>query len=179
MVLGWLLQFVHVVVYVPRGDEPQGVGNLKGCGLHPSRPCSTTCTNWSSQPRTMKLTPVIFRNARTDCGHFHFSLAIGLAGWRRAWVLICQPKSSEAFSVELKAGTYRYEVVGRGENCDRRRRRIESSGKEQQFKAPFDGRRGVLLEGGMRALLAKSQRLACPHFDLTGVALFGAGECLR
>jgi hypothetical protein len=53
--------------------------------------------------------------------------------------LICQPKSSEAFSVELKAGTYRYEWLDAAKIAIAGAGRIESSGKEQQFKAPFDG----------------------------------------
>jgi len=53
--------------------------------------------------------------------------------------LIYQPKSSEAFSVELKAGTYRYEWFEAAKSAIAGTGRIELSGKEQQFKAPFDG----------------------------------------
>jgi hypothetical protein len=53
--------------------------------------------------------------------------------------LIYQPKSSEAFSVELKAGTYRYEWFDAEKSAIAGAGRLESSGKEQRFKAPFDG----------------------------------------
>lgn len=53
--------------------------------------------------------------------------------------LIYQPKAGEAFSVELKAGTYEFEWfnVAKGEEAGNGR--LDSSGGAQQFKAPFDG----------------------------------------
>jgi len=53
--------------------------------------------------------------------------------------LVYQPQASEAFSVELKSGVYRYEwfdpakgdAVGKGS--------VESSAQPQQFKAPIEG----------------------------------------
>jgi len=41
--------------------------------------------------------------------------------------------------VELKAGTYRYEWFDAAKSATAGTGRIELSGKEQQFKAPFDG----------------------------------------
>jgi hypothetical protein len=53
--------------------------------------------------------------------------------------LIYQPKSGEAFSVELKAGTYGYEWFNPAKGETANEGRIESRGKAQEFKAPFDG----------------------------------------
>jgi len=48
--------------------------------------------------------------------------------------------------VELKAGTYRYEWFDAAKSAIAGAGRIESSGKEQQFKAPFDGDAALYLK---------------------------------
>jgi hypothetical protein len=53
--------------------------------------------------------------------------------------LIYQPKAGEAFSVELKAGTYRYEWFDPGKGETTASGELQSSGVPRQFKAPFDG----------------------------------------
>jgi hypothetical protein len=52
--------------------------------------------------------------------------------------LVYQPKTGEAFSVELKAGTYRYEWFGPAKGAASSGS-IESAGGAQRFKAPIDG----------------------------------------
>ena len=53
--------------------------------------------------------------------------------------LIYQPKTGEAFSVELKAGTYQFEWFDPAKGASAGSGRIESTGGAQQFKAPFEG----------------------------------------
>ncbi|HKS37705.1 MAG TPA: hypothetical protein VJW76_10980, partial [Verrucomicrobiae bacterium] len=53
--------------------------------------------------------------------------------------LIYQPKAGEVFSVELKAGTYRYEWFDAAKGAAAANGRADSKGGAQQFKPPFDG----------------------------------------
>ena len=53
--------------------------------------------------------------------------------------LVYQPKRSAAFSVELKAGTYRYEWFDPGKGGAADSGSTESSGQTREFKAPFEG----------------------------------------
>ncbi|HEV8262861.1 MAG TPA: DUF6298 domain-containing protein, partial [Burkholderiales bacterium] len=53
--------------------------------------------------------------------------------------LIYQPSPGEAFSVEMKAGLYRYEWIDPATGEASGSGSIESSGQAQQFKAPFAG----------------------------------------
>lgn len=53
--------------------------------------------------------------------------------------LVYQPRPNEAFSLELKAGKYHYEWFNPASGASAGNGSIESSGKAQQFKAPFDG----------------------------------------
>jgi hypothetical protein len=52
--------------------------------------------------------------------------------------LVYQPKRGEAFSVELKAGTYRYEWFNPTKGTAAGSGRVESSGGARRFQAPFD-----------------------------------------
>lgn len=52
--------------------------------------------------------------------------------------LIYQPKPGEAFSVELKAGNYRYEWFNTANSATAGNGRIAAAGGNQDFKAPFD-----------------------------------------
>jgi hypothetical protein len=45
----------------------------------------------------------------------------------------------DGFSVELKAGTYRYEWFSPTQGARADTGRIEATGGRQQFKAPFEG----------------------------------------
>lgn len=53
--------------------------------------------------------------------------------------LIYQPKPDEAFSAELKAGTYFYEWIDPATGAAAESGSMESSGQAQQFKAPIEG----------------------------------------
>ena len=53
--------------------------------------------------------------------------------------LIYQPKSGDAFSVELKVGTYRYEWFNPAKGVAAGSGRITSAGGQQQVKPPFKG----------------------------------------
>jgi hypothetical protein len=53
--------------------------------------------------------------------------------------LIYKPRSGEGFSVELKAGRYRYEWFNPAKGAAAASGRIESSGRAQQFNVPFAG----------------------------------------
>jgi len=53
--------------------------------------------------------------------------------------LVYQPRAGEAFSVELKPGSYRFEWFNPSEGATAGEGRIESRGCAQQFKAPFAG----------------------------------------
>jgi Family of unknown function (DUF6298) len=53
--------------------------------------------------------------------------------------LIYQPKPGEAFSVEMKAGKYRYEWIDPATNVAAGNGSVESPGQAQQFTAPFGG----------------------------------------
>src|SRR5216684_4835696 len=92
---------------------------------------------------------------------FISSLAIGWAGWRCAWGFDLPTEVERSFFRGTESGDVSLRVVGRGENCDRRRRPHRVVRQGAAVHSALRWRRGVLLEGGMRALLAKSQRLAC------------------
>jgi hypothetical protein len=64
--------------------------------------------------------------------------------------LIYQPKSSEGFSVDLKAGTYQYEWFDPAKGNTGGSGRLESSGGAQQFKAPFEGDAVLYLKAGVQ-----------------------------
>jgi hypothetical protein len=53
--------------------------------------------------------------------------------------LVYQPINGETFSVQLSAGSYRYEWFDPGEGKEGGSGRIESAGQMQPFKAPFTG----------------------------------------
>lgn len=53
--------------------------------------------------------------------------------------LVYQPKQSAAFSVELNAGTYRYEWFDPANGVAAGSGSTESSGQTREFKAPFEG----------------------------------------
>jgi Family of unknown function (DUF6298) len=53
--------------------------------------------------------------------------------------LIYQPKAGETFSIDLKAGSYRYEWFNPSKGAEAESGELESSGDRQQFKASFDG----------------------------------------
>jgi hypothetical protein len=53
--------------------------------------------------------------------------------------LVYQPKSGEPFSVEIKAGTYRYEWINPSTAATADSGSMESPGQAQQFKTPFEG----------------------------------------
>jgi len=53
--------------------------------------------------------------------------------------LVYQPKKGEAFSVEVKAGTYCYEWFNPTEGALTDTGRLEAADGKQQFKAPFEG----------------------------------------
>ena len=53
--------------------------------------------------------------------------------------LIYQPKPGETFSVEMKAGKYRYEWIDPATNGAAGTGSVESPGQARQFKAPFEG----------------------------------------
>ena len=53
--------------------------------------------------------------------------------------LVYQPTAGEAFSVELKAATYRYEWFDPANGAAARSGSIEATGKVQPFRAPFEG----------------------------------------
>ncbi|MBI4474586.1 MAG: hypothetical protein HY646_18090, partial [Acidobacteria bacterium] len=53
--------------------------------------------------------------------------------------LIYQPKPSEAFTVELKAGAYLYEWINPATGAVVASGSVESPGQAHQFKAPFEG----------------------------------------
>jgi len=53
--------------------------------------------------------------------------------------LVYQPKAGEAFSVELKAGTYRYEWFDPAKGATASSGNVESSVQAREFKAPFVG----------------------------------------
>ena len=52
--------------------------------------------------------------------------------------LVYQPKPGESFSVELKAGTYRYEWFNPAKSACTDTGRLEATDGRQQFKAPFE-----------------------------------------
>src|SRR5262249_52625705 len=52
--------------------------------------------------------------------------------------LVYQPKAGEAFSVDLKAGIYRYEWFNPASGTPTGDGRVEALGGGQQFKAPFE-----------------------------------------
>jgi hypothetical protein len=60
--------------------------------------------------------------------------------------LVYQPKSDEAFSVELKAGTYRYEWFDLTKGAITDTGRLEAADGRQQFNAPFEGDAVLYLE---------------------------------
>lgn len=62
--------------------------------------------------------------------------------------LIYQPKPGEAFSVELRAGTYRYEWFDPAKGATAGDGRIKSSGGAQPFKPPFAGDAVLYLKAG-------------------------------
>jgi hypothetical protein len=51
--------------------------------------------------------------------------------------LVYEPHRGKGFSVELKAGTYRYEWFNPGKGAAAGGGRIRSSGGAERFKAPF------------------------------------------
>ncbi len=53
--------------------------------------------------------------------------------------LVYQPKADEGFSVEVKAGTYRYEWFNPTKDASSDAGRLEMTEGRQQFKAPFEG----------------------------------------
>ena len=53
--------------------------------------------------------------------------------------LVYQPKPGETFSVEMKAGKYRYEWINPATTAAAGTGFMESTGQAQQFKAPFEG----------------------------------------
>ena len=53
--------------------------------------------------------------------------------------LVYQPKSGENFSIELKAGTYRYEWFNPMKGAAADTGRLEATDDRQQFKSPFEG----------------------------------------
>ncbi len=53
--------------------------------------------------------------------------------------LIYQPQAGEAFSLELRAGTYRFEWFDPAKGAAAGIGRLESTGQAQHFKAPFEG----------------------------------------
>jgi len=53
--------------------------------------------------------------------------------------LVYQLKSGEGFSVELKAGAYRYEWFNPTTGTTADTGRVEAAESRQQFKAPFEG----------------------------------------
>jgi len=53
--------------------------------------------------------------------------------------LIYQPGSGEAFFVELKSGTYRYEWFDTAKGAAAESGRFDATNGKRQFKAPFDG----------------------------------------
>jgi len=60
--------------------------------------------------------------------------------------LVYQPKKGEAFSVEVKAGTYCYEWFNPTEGALTDTGRLEAADGKQQFKAPFEGDAVLYLE---------------------------------
>jgi hypothetical protein len=78
------------------------------------------------------------------------TIALSVATTPGAPYVIFQPNPGEAFSVELKAGAYRYrwltadkaEVAGEG--------RMESPGGKQEFKPPFAGKAVLELKADKR-----------------------------
>ena len=52
--------------------------------------------------------------------------------------LVYQPRDGEAFSVELKAGTYRYQWFNPASGMPAGEGRVEAQGGGQQFRAPFE-----------------------------------------
>jgi hypothetical protein len=52
--------------------------------------------------------------------------------------LVFQPKSGDAFSVELQAGAYRFEWFNANKGVDAGEGRLEAAGGSHEFKAPFD-----------------------------------------
>jgi len=53
--------------------------------------------------------------------------------------LVYQPKASEPFSVELKAGTYRYEWFDPAKGATTSSGKVQPADGQQPFKAPFAG----------------------------------------
>jgi hypothetical protein len=53
--------------------------------------------------------------------------------------LVYQPKAGEAFSVELKAGTYRFEWFDIIKGATASSGNVQAAGGGQQFKNPFEG----------------------------------------
>jgi hypothetical protein len=64
--------------------------------------------------------------------------------------LVYQPKAGEAFSVELKAGTYRYEWFDPAKDATSSSGSIESPGKAHQFRAPFEGDAVLYLQAQLK-----------------------------
>ena len=62
--------------------------------------------------------------------------------------LIYQPGSGEAFFVELKSGTYRYEWFDPAKGATAGDGSIKSSGGTQPFKPPFAGDAVLYLKAG-------------------------------
>lgn len=66
------------------------------------------------------------------------STGYGLADLGKEY-LIYQPKSGEAFTVELKSGTYQFDWFNPTKGTPESGGQIKSSGQALSFKAPFDG----------------------------------------
>lgn len=62
--------------------------------------------------------------------------------------LVFQPKSGEAFSVELKAGSYRYEWFNANKGAGAGEGHLEATGGRQEFMPPFAGNAVLYLKAG-------------------------------